>query len=70
MKIIGIVHGADHIDVVDLIVAGVDGFLLQKATSEIIANTIREVAEGENALPAEFLTYLYSQIRGHVLVKK
>jgi len=51
-----------HEDIVEFIDAGVSGFILQDATLDDLANTIRSVAQGTHVLPPQMTTTLFSQI--------
>lgn len=51
-----------HEDIVELIDAGVSGFILQDATLYDLANTIRSVAQGTHVLPPQIVTTLFSRI--------
>ena len=51
-----------HEDIVEFIDAGVSGFIMQDATLDDLANTIRSVAQGNHVLPPQMATTLFSQI--------
>jgi two-component system NarL family response regulator len=49
-------------DIVEFVNAGVSGFLMKDASLEELISTIRAVADGENVLPSEMTSSLFSQI--------
>jgi DNA-binding NarL/FixJ family response regulator len=49
-------------DIADFVKAGVEGFVLQAATSEEYVDTVRSVSEGEHVLPDELTSPLFVQI--------
>jgi len=51
-----------HEDVVELVEAGVSGFILKDATPADFMNTIRAVAGGSHVLPPPLTDSLFSQI--------
>src|SRR2546429_5133604 len=51
-----------HEDVVELVKAGVSGFILKDATPADLVNTIRAVAGGSHVLPPPLTDSLFSQI--------
>ncbi len=56
-----------HADVVELVKAGVSGFILKDATLYDFLDTIRTVARGMKVLPALMTDSLFSQIIEHAL---
>lgn len=56
-----------HADVVELVKAGVSGFILKDATLFEFLDTIRTVARGMKVLPALMTDSLFSQIIEHAL---
>jgi DNA-binding NarL/FixJ family response regulator len=49
-------------DIADFVKAGVEGFVLQEASSAEYVDTVRSVAEGEHVLPDELTSPLFVQI--------
>ena len=52
----------DHVDVVEFVRAGGQGFILKNASSEDWIRTIRAVAAGETVLPPTMASSLFTQI--------
>jgi DNA-binding NarL/FixJ family response regulator len=51
-----------HEDIVELVNAGVSGFIMKDATLEELVDTIRAVAQGTHVLPPQMTATLFSQI--------
>ena len=58
-----------HEDLIEFVNAGVCGFILKDATVEDLVATIRTVAEGDQVLPPEMTSTLFSQIAKEALVR-
>lgn len=52
----------DNEDIADFVKAGVEGFVLQEASSADYVDTVRSVADGEHVLPEELTSPLFVQI--------
>lgn len=59
-----------HEDIVELVSAGVAGFLMEDATPDDLANTIRWVAKGAHILPPQMTKTLFSQIAKHAVIQR
>jgi DNA-binding NarL/FixJ family response regulator len=56
-----------HEDFVELVAAGVAGFILKDATIEVFVSTIRSVADGGSVLPSLLTGTLFSHVAAQVL---
>lgn len=59
-----------HEDVVDLVRAGVSGFIMKDASAAEYVATIRSVANGESVLPRRMTTTLFSHVAEQVVARK
>lgn len=59
-----------HEDIVELVKAGVAGFVMKDATVEELLSTIVAVADGQHILPPEMTTALFSQIAREAAVRE
>jgi DNA-binding NarL/FixJ family response regulator len=57
-------------EIVELVNAGVSGFIMKDATLEDFVSTIRSVAEGAHVLPAQMTATLFSQIANTAIGKR
>jgi len=58
-----------HEEIMEFVSAGVVGFIMKDATLDVLASTIRSVAEGSHVLPPEATGTLFSQIATTVATK-
>jgi DNA-binding NarL/FixJ family response regulator len=70
VKIIGIAYSSAHPEIVNMIVAGVDGFIMSSATNEVISSTVRKVARGEKVLPKEMVGPLFCNIKDQDILSR
>lgn len=57
----------EHVDIVEFVEAGGDGFILKSAALEEYVRTIRAVARGEKVLPSVLTASLFTQIMDSAL---
>jgi len=70
VRVIGTDLIPTQVDVVQLVQAGVSGFILKDATISDFLGTVRSVARGEKVLPPPLTDSLFSHVAGHVLRKR
>ncbi len=65
--VMGLMEG--QIDILELVQAGVDGFILKNATPEDMMKTIYAVAKGEAVFPSAMTGLLFAQVVKHAILK-
>jgi DNA-binding NarL/FixJ family response regulator len=69
VKIIAMGLAPTQSDILELVRAGAEGFILKHATVEVVLKTIRAVAAGETVLPYAMATTLFTQVTEHDLIR-
>ena len=59
-----------HEDIMEFVNAGVSGFIMKDASFADLVETVRAVARGDNVLPPEMTTSLFSQIAREAFVRE
>lgn len=68
-KIIGMGLVPSQSDIMELVQAGADGFILKNATLTEVTSTIRVVFAGDKVLPTSMASSLFSQVAEYALLK-
>lgn len=69
IKIIGMGLMPTQADIIELVHAGADGFILKNATVDDLIRSIHEVSEGGKVLPPPMAGSLFYQVVEHALLK-
>ncbi len=69
IKIIGMSLIPTQTDILELVHAGADGFILKSATVEDLIRTIHEIFEGKKVLPPPMAGSLFHQVADQALLK-